>query len=57
MRVLGLEQRDLDDGDVQGVVIGTEEDLEGKPDAVVKASRDGFCWDIGRVKEGEYLRG
>ena len=30
-----------------------KEDFEGEPDAVIEASGDGFCWDIGGAEEGE----
>lgn len=55
--ILGREQGDLDDGDVQRVICGAEKDLEGEPDAVVEAPRDGSGGHAVRLQEGNDLEG
>ena len=57
LRIFGLQQGHLHDGDIQGVVVGIKENFEGEPDAVVKASGDGFRGDIFGTEKREDLGG
>lgn len=46
VRVLGTEERGLDDGHAEGVLVRVESDVEAGPDAVVEAALGGVAGDV-----------
>lgn len=53
IRVLAVEERDLHERAVEGVLLGVEGYVEAREDTVIEAALDAFGFDAGGAEQGE----